>query len=172
MTRKPARCQGNMISIVAALDERRGIGKNNDLLFKIPQDFARMKALTNGHPIIMGSRTFKSIGRILPNRTNIIITRDKNFRLDGAVVVHSLDEAIEVAKRSPGSEEIIIFGGGQVFKEAIARDLVDVLHLTIVKGDYGADVFFPEYKDKFTKVLSEQKGKSGDYEYKFIDLAR
>lgn len=166
-----------MISIVAAIDEKRGIGKNNDLLFRIPEDFQRMKALTTGHPIIMGSKTLKSIGRILPNRTNIIVTRDPKLEyytsgVEQPVIVHSLEEAIERAKQSPGSDEIIIFGGGQIFKQALEKNLVDVLHLTIIKGDFGADVFFPKYEVKFAKKLFEQSGKSGDFEYTFLDLGR
>jgi dihydrofolate reductase len=166
-----------MISIVAALDSRRGIGKNNDLLFKIPQDFERMKSLTDGHPIIMGRRTFESIGRVLPNRYNIVITRDPDFEFPGlsgdrGMIVNSLENAIAEAKKAPGSEEIIIFGGGQIFSEAVEKNLVDVLHLTVVDGDYGADTFFPEYETKFTKILHEEEGKSGEYHFKFLDLSK
>lgn len=162
-----------MISIVAAIDEKRGLGKNNDLLFKIPQDFERMKRLTMGHPIIMGRKTFESIGRVLPGRTNIVVSRRTNelIHSEDLVFATSLEEAIEIAKKSPGSSEIIIFGGGQIFKEALERDLVDVLHLTVVEGDYGADTFFPDYS-KFTKVISEQKGNSGDFIYTFLDLGK
>ena len=160
-----------MISIVVAIDEKRGIGKNNDLLFKIPEDFQRMKTLTKGHPIIMGRKTYESIGRVLPGRTNIIITSNPDFEVEGAVIVSSLEMAIEAAKDSPGSEEIIIFGGGQIFKEALEKGLVDVLHLTVVKGDYNADTFFPEYGE-FTKVLFEEDGEDGEYKFKFLDLGK
>nr|AIA18298.1 Dihydrofolate reductase [uncultured bacterium] len=165
-----------MISIVAAMDTKRGIGKNNDLLFKIPEDFVRMKKLTEGHPIIMGRRTFESIGRILPNRYNIVITRDPDFEFPGlsgdrGTIVGSLEEAVTAAKRAPGSEEIIIFGGGQIFTEAVEKGLVDILHLTIVDGDFGADTFFPDYS-QFTKILDEESGQSGEYHYRFVDLAK
>ena len=169
-----------MISIVAAIDSKRGLGKNNDLLFRIPQDFARMKKITMGHPIIMGRKTFESIGRVLPNRTNIIITQNSNFKIQDlasqgdalrSYVVNSLEKAIEIAKKSPGSDEIIIFGGGQIFKEAMEKEIVDVLHLTVVKGDYGADTFFPDYSE-FDKVISEESGESGEYKYKFLDLGK
>ena len=177
-----------MISIVAAIDSKRGLGKNNDLLFRIPQDFARMKKITMGHPIIMGRKTFESIGRVLPNRTNIIVTRDLGFSIRQtqdkkiqdlasqgdalrSYVVNSLEKAIEIAKKSPGSDEIIIFGGGQIFKEAMEKEIVDVLHLTVVKGDYGADTFFPDYSE-FDKVISEESGESGEYKYKFLDLGK
>jgi dihydrofolate reductase len=165
----------NMISIVASIDEKRGVGKNGDLLFKFPQDTKRAKDLTMGHPVIMGRRTYDSIPekfRPLPGRTNIVVTRNKQQEIRGAIVVGSLEEAIEKAKENPGAEEIIVFGGGQIWKEAFEKDLVDVLHLTLVKGDYGADTFFPEYESKFTKVLSKEEGASGSFEYTFLDLSR
>lgn len=158
------------------MDSKRGIGKNNDLLFKIPEDFSRMKSRTNGHPIIMGRKTFESIGRVLPGRYNIVITRDPDFEFpelsgDRGTIVKSLEAAIIAAKRAPGSEEIIVFGGGQIFKEAMEKNLVDVLHLTVVDGDFGADTFFPDYPE-FTKVLHEEEGQSGEYHYKFLDLGK
>src|SRR6478752_4215957 len=134
------------VSIIVAIDEKRGIGKDNDILFKIPEDFKRMKELTTGHPIIMGRKTFESIGRLLPNRTNIIVTRDKGFKVDGAVVANSLEESLEKAKSVSGADEIFIFGGGQIFKDALEKSLVDRLYLTLVKGDYGADTFFSDYE--------------------------
>ena len=186
------------------MDEKRGIGKNNDLLFRIPEDFKRMKALTSGHPIIMGRKTFESIGRPLPNRTNIIVTRDTSYKKEGTIVVHSLKEAIKKSafychpelgsgSRSSRTEmpksvrqaqdpeciegrvrhdkrcEVFIFGGGQIFAEALP--LVDKLYLTIVDGNFDADTFFPDYPE-FKKVVFEQKGNSGDYIYRFIDLER
>ena len=157
-----------MISIVAAIDDKRGIGKNNDLLFKIPGDMKHFKDLTMGRPVIMGRKTFESIGRILPYRTNIIVSRDPNYKVEEALVVSSLEDALEKAKMCAGSHEgTCIIGGGQIFKEAIEKDLVDVLHLTIVKGDYGADTFFPEYETKFPKIASEESHEEGGYSYAF-----
>lgn len=159
------------ISIIAAIDDKNGVGKNNDLLFKIPEDFKRMKELTTGHPIVMGRKTFESIGRVLPNRTNIIITRDLDYKVEGAVVVHSLDEGLEIAKKSEGSDEIFVFGGGEIWKQAIEKGLVDRLYLTIVEGDYGADRFFPDYKE-FTKIISEEDKESDGFKYKFLTLKK
>ena len=177
-----------IVSIVAAMDSKRGIGKNNDLLFRIPEDFARMKKLTMGHPIIMGRRTFESIDRVLPGRTNIIITRDLGFMINDlrngdARIARSLEEAIEIAKKSPGSDEIIIFGGGQIFKEAIEKGLVDRLYLTIVeahldsppdsparRGDFGADTFFPDYWA--FKIVSKEDKSDKNYKYSFLTLKR
>src|SRR5437868_194515 len=88
------------ISLIAAISDNRALGKNNDLIFKITEDLKRFKEITSGHTIIMGRKTFESIGRVLPNRVNIIVTRDKNFKIEGAMVVGSLEEALEDAGKS------------------------------------------------------------------------
>lgn len=157
------------VSIVAAIDEKRGLGKNNDLLFRIPEDLKRFRELTNGRPIIMGRKTFESIGRVLPNRTNIIITRDKNFKAAGTIIVHSLEEALRQAQGKPGDEEVFVIGGGQIFAQALP--LVQKLYLTLVEGDYGADTFFPDYSE-FKKVVFEQSKKSERCKYRFLELER
>ena len=167
-----------IVSIVAAMDSKRGIGKNNDLLFRIPEDFDRMKKLTLGHPIIMGRRTFESIGRVLLGRTNIIITRDKlfdprKFCSSGncdVLTAGSLEEALRQAQGKPGSDEIIIFGGGQIFKEAIEKGLVERLYLTVVEGDYDADTFFPDYRA--FKIVSKEDKSDQNYKYSFLTLKR
>jgi dihydrofolate reductase len=159
------------VSIIVAIDEKRGIGKNNDLLFKIPEDFKRMKILTSGHAIIMGRKTFESIGRVLPNRTNIIVTRDPDFNIAGATMSFSLEDALVKAKSTPGAEEIFIFGGGQIFKEALEKGLVDRLYLTIVKGDYAADTFFPDYS-QFSKIVEKEDHESDGYQYSFVTLEK
>lgn len=156
------------ISAIVAMDEKKGIGKDNHLLFKIPEDFKRMKNLTFGHPIIMGRKTFESIGRVLDGRTNIIITRDLSYEVPGAVVVRSLEEAVKLAKEKD-QREIFIFGGGQVFQEAMP--MIDRLYLTIAQGDFGADTFFPDYS-AFKKVLYEKDAEFDILKYKFLDLER
>ncbi len=170
-----------MISIIVAIDSKNGIGKNNDLLFKIPEDYQRMKKIIFGHPLVMGRRTFESIGRVLPENTSIIITQNRDYKFPDfvktaeekqkCIVVHSLEKGIEKAKTADGSDEIIVFGGGQIFKEALAKNLVDRLYLTIVEGNFGADTFFPDYSE-FKKVIFEEEYQSGGYKYKFIDLEK
>lgn len=160
------------ISIIAAMDEKRGIGKDNELLFKIPEDFKRMKELSMGHPIIMGRKTYESIGRPLPGRTNIVITHNLSLAgslLASVVVAESLDEALDVAKKSPGSNEIFIFGGGEIFRQVI--DKVNRLYLTLVEGDFRADTFFPDYSE-FKSVIYEKLGEYDGLKYKFVDLER
>ena len=154
------------ISIIAAVDERRGIGKNNQLLWHIPQDLKRFKALTLNHPIIMGRTTFQSIGRPLASRTNIIVTRDKNFRADGCIIAHSLEEAIALAKEKD-NKEIFIIGGGQIYEQGIK--FADKLYLTLVKGTFDADTFFPDYS-KFKKVVYKKEYTYASYSFTFVDL--
>src|SRR5260370_18106195 len=111
------------ISLIVAMDEKRGIGKNNQLMWHIPGELPRFKQINMGQCILMGRKTYASIGRILPGRTNIIITRDTSFQVAGAVIVHSLDEALEIAKKED-KETIFIIGGGQIFKEALEKEIV------------------------------------------------
>jgi len=155
------------ISMIAAIaSENRALGKNNRLIYHIPEDLKRFKEITLGHPIIMGRKTFESIGQPLPNRTNIIITRDLEYFVEGAVIVHSLEEALRQAQ---GDDEIFIIGGGQIYQEAIKT--ADKLYLTIVEGNPQADTFFPDYSD-FKKVTFEEAHELDGLKYKFLGLER
>lgn len=156
------------ISIIAAISENRAIGKDNKLLWQIPGDLPRFKKLTIAHPIIMGRKTFESIGRPLPNRTNIVLTLDSSYQAPGVVVVHSMDEALKAAKRVE-KEEIFFVGGGQIYAQAIK--FADKLYLTLVEGEYDADTFFPDYS-QFQKVVYEEKSESEGLKYKFLELER
>lgn len=160
------------ISIVVAIGENRAIGKGNKLLWDIPEDRNRFRDITRGHPVIMGRKTFESIlsyiGKPLPKRTNIIITRDPNYIYEGCIVVHSLEEALKIAKEKD-SEEIFIGGGGQIYEQAMPY--VTNLYLTIVKDSPEADAFFPDYSD-FKKVLKKEEHESNGYQYTWIDLEK
>ena len=156
------------ISIIAAIDDKRGIGKNNRLLWNIPEDLQRFKKITTGHPVIMGRKTYESIGRPLPQRANIIVTGNQDYKADGCLVAHSLEEAIDLAK-AKDDQEIFIIGGGQLYHEGIKW--ADKLYLTLVRGDHGADTFFPEYPE-FTKLIYSQKKASADCQYTFIELGK
>ncbi|MDZ4229498.1 MAG: dihydrofolate reductase, partial [Patescibacteria group bacterium] len=109
----------------------------------------------------------------LPGRTNIIITRDQNYSYStpGCNVVHSLAEAIELAK-TKDQNEIFIIGGGDIFKQALEQNLVDKLYLTKVAGDFNAEIFFPEYQQIFTKVVSSKQGNEGNYQLEFLELEK
>lgn len=157
------------ISAIAIISRNRGLGFENHLLFHIPGELPRLKQITMGHPIVMGRKTFESIGKPLPGRTNIIITRDKSFSVDGVLVVYSLQEAIDVAKTQEGSDEIFILGGGQIFTEAMP--LIDRLYLTVVDHEVPADTFFPDYSE-FGKVIEKIEKTDWEYPYRFLTLEK
>lgn len=160
------------ISIVVAVGRNnRAIGKIGALLWRIPDDLRRFKALTTGHSIIMGRKTFDSIGKALPNRTNIVITRNTDFKPEGVVVASSLEEAIQKA-RAVEKKEIFIIGGGEIYKQALP--LADKLYLTIVESDAEGDVFFPDWRADFTrKTFREARIDSKtDLHYAWVDLER
>src|SRR3989344_8571978 len=178
------------ISLIAAISENRAIGNENKLLWNIPEDLQRFVKLTTGHPVIMGRRTFESIGHPLVNRMNIIVTRNQNYRASGCTVAHSLEEAIDIAKkekfppakagsnaktstlrvqREASENEIFIIGGGQIYEQAMKY--ANKLYLTVVKGNFKANTYFPDYSE-FTKVISQEEKHSGDYIYTFLDLER
>ncbi len=130
-----------MITLIAAIAKNNALGKNNDLIWHLPADLKRFKQRTSGYTIIMGRNTFESIGKPLPNRTTIIITRNKNYTQEGCKVVHSLEEAIEITK---DNNEVYLIGGAQIYKEALEKNLADCLDITHVHQEFEADVFFPE----------------------------
>lgn len=135
------------LALIAAVADNNCIGIGNKLPWYLPEDLKYFKAVTSGKAVIMGRTTFDSLGRPLPNRTNIVITRNPAFTApEGVRVVHSLDEAIALAESVAfidGSEEIIIMGGGQIYAEALPR--VDRMYLTEVKKSVAGDAFFPEW---------------------------
>jgi len=156
------------LSIFVAVDEKRAIGKDNKLLWHIPEDLKRFKELTTGHAVIMGENTYHSIGKPLPNRTNIVMTLDKNLELPGCLVVHSMEEALSVAKEHE-SEEIIIMGGASIYKQFLP--ITDRLYLTLVKGEHEADTFFPDYSE-FSEVVGKEDRNDGENQYTFYILER
>lgn len=159
------------ISIVVALGKNtRAIGKGPDLLWRISDDLKRFKSLTTGHPIIMGRKTFQSIGRALPNRTNIIVTRNDSFEAENCIVAHSIEDGLEEARKIEPTE-IFVIGGGEIYTQALP--IVNTLYLTLVDSDIDGDIFFPEYpeftKETFREVrIDEKTGLS----YAWVDLTR
>ena len=159
------------VSIIAALGKYdNALGKNGDLVWRLSGDLKRFKSLTMGHPIIMGRKTHESIGKVLPGRTNIIVTRNPQYRAEGGLIVSSLDEAIEKAKEE-NNQEIFIIGGGEIFKQALP--VTDKLYLTLIDAHTeGADVFFPSYKEEFTRKTFEEEGEEKGVHYTWVDLER
>ncbi len=155
------------ISIIVAADKNRGIGKTDlgvgRLLWSIPDDLKRFKELTMGHPVIMGRKTFESVLSYLkkpfPGRTSIVITHDPDYKHEGVVITNSITDALKKAKNSPGSDEIFITGGGQIYEQALP--FTDRIYLTLVEGEYDADTFFPDYS-QFKKVLNKKEMQTTD----------
>jgi len=157
-----------IISIIAAVAENRAIGKNNRLLWNIPEDLKHFKKITSNHPVIMGQKTFESLHRPLPYRTNIVLSQDKNYHHRGIKVAHSIDKAVDIATEVD-KNELFFIGGGMVYKQAI--EFADKLYLTEVEGKFDADIFFPDYSD--FKIIKKSKWhRSGKYKYRFLELIR
>ncbi len=132
-----------VLSIIAALGLRtRAIGRDNALLWHVPGDLPRFKALTVGHPIIMGSKTFESIGHPLPDRTNLVLTTDPAWSHQGVVACSTLEDALMNA-RATGTDEVFVIGGGTVYAQTI--NIADRLYLTLIDDDTEGDVYFPDY---------------------------
>ncbi|MBI3495317.1 dihydrofolate reductase [Candidatus Berkelbacteria bacterium] len=157
-----------IISIISAVDRKRGIGKNNKLLWDIPEDLQRFRTITSGHPIIMGRKTFESIGRPLPKRTNIVVMHRGETVPEGVIACYSMQEAIAEAKKHD-TQEIFIIGGGQIY--ALGLQYADKLYLTVVDGEFEADTYFPDYS-AFGKVVSQVKSHDDHHNYTFYELTK
>ena len=152
-----------MITMIAAAGENNELGKDNDLVWHLPDDFKRFKQLTTGHYIIMGRKTFESFPKPLPNRTHVVITRNEGYKKEGAVVVHSIDAAL--LKASSDTQPFII-GGGEIYKMGIS--VADKIELTRVHGTFDADTYFPELdKEKWELITEVQHEKDDRHNYAF-----
>jgi dihydrofolate reductase len=159
-----------MLTIIAAIANNNALGKDNDLIWHLPADLIRFKKTTTDHHIIMGRNTFESIGKPLPNRTTVIISRNKDYKVLGCVVVNSLKEALNIAKND---ESPFIIGGGQVYKEAI--ELADRLDITEVHYNFDADVYFPEIDPNIWRETSRiyfEADEKNKYAYSFVSYIR
>ena len=156
--------------MIVAVGKNREIGKKNELLWHISKELKRFKEITYGHPIIMGRKTYESIGKPLPGRTSIVVSRQTSLNLPKEVlVVSSLDKAIEVAKTQKGSEEIFIIGGESIFKQALP--IAEKLYLTVVEAEFPeADAFFPDYSRFRNKRLVKQ-GQDDKFRFNFYECA-
>jgi dihydrofolate reductase len=139
------------LSLIVAVARNGVIGKDNRLPWHIPEDLKRFRALTMGHHIIMGRRTWESIGRPLPGRTSIVVTRDRNYSAPGAKVVHSLADAVAACA---GDDEAFVIGGAEIYREALPQ--AERIYLTEVLADYPGDVWFPPLGTEWREVCREQ----------------
>ena len=160
-----------MITIIAAFAENNALGKDNDLIWHLPADLKRFKKVTSGHHILMGRNTFESIGKPLPNRTSIIITRNKNYFKDGCLVANSIEDAIDLV----AEDEAFIIGGAQIYKQALESNLVDKLDVTIVHKEFEADVYFPEIDLNIWEEVSREDFKADEknkFDYSFVSYKK
>jgi len=155
-----------MTTIVVAMGLKNEIGADNKLLWHLPTDLKNFKELTSNHPIIMGRKTYESIGKALPNRTNIVVSRKKDWFQEGILIVGSIKEAIKFAKKI--DEEIFIIGGGNIYEQTL--EVTDKLEVTQVKAELEADVFFPKIDEKIwqkTNEICHEKDDKNQYDFCF-----
>jgi len=158
------------ISLIVALARNRVIGRDNQLPWRLSADLQHFKGLTMGKPIVMGRKTYESIGRPLPGRTNIVVTRDSSFSAAGCRVVHSIDEALVAAG---GADEVMIMGGENLYSQLLPR--ADRLYLTEVQADVSGDAWFPEFDQTQWQELereSHRADEKNEFDYDFVVLTR
>lgn len=156
-----------MISLLVAMDKNQLIGKDNDLPWRLPADLAYFKRVTMGHPIIMGRKTYDSIGRPLPGRENIIVTRDTSYEAEGCKVIHSIEEIVKMNEQT--DQELFVIGGAEIFKEILPYS--DRLYITEINEEFEGDTYFPAFDKSKWEVISEEKGikdEKNPYDYKFL----
>ncbi|KAB2338185.1 dihydrofolate reductase [Cytobacillus depressus] len=155
-----------MISLIWAMDDNRVIGKDNQLPWHLPEDLKFFKRTTMGHPIAMGRKTFDSIGKPLPGRENIVVTRNHEFSHEGVTVLHSVDELIAYSKKK--GEEVFVIGGAEIFK--LITTAADRLYLTRIHAEFDGDTFFPALNMAEWELKSKEKGikdEKNPYDYEF-----
>ena len=160
-----------MINLIVAKASNNVIGAKNDLIWHLPNDLKHFKNLTSGHPIIMGRKTFESLGRPLPNRTNIVVTRDKDWQAENIEKEFSLEKAIESAKKI--NEDIYIIGGGNIYKQAM--EFADVLYITEVHHEFEGDTYFPEIDEEIWEEVDREnfmKDEKHPYAYSYVTYKR
>jgi dihydrofolate reductase len=157
------------LSLIAAMSTNRVIGLNNRLPWRLSADLKRFKNLTMGHSLLMGRKTYESIGRPLPGRTIVVLTRQKDFAPPGVLVAHTLDQALKMA---PG-DEIFIAGGAEIYQQTLP--LADRLYLTIVEGEFAGDAHFPPFDESDWRLLSEEHHEpteTSPYSHRFLVYER
>ncbi|WNF36376.1 dihydrofolate reductase [Bacillaceae bacterium IKA-2] len=152
-----------MISLIVAMAENNVIGFENKMPWHLPADLAHFKKTTTGHTIVMGRKTFQSIGRPLPNRTNLILTRDLSFRAEGCLVIHDIKEVLEKAKK----EDLFVIGGAEIYQQFLPY--AEKIYSTQILESFHGDTFFPQLTEEWKMVATEkyEKDKKNHYKYEF-----
>lgn len=157
-----------MISLMVAHDPNHVIGKDNQLPWHIPEDLAYFKKHTVGKGIVMGRNTYESIGRPLPKRRNIVVTRNEGLKIEGVDIVHSIDDAVKLAKEV--HEEVMIIGGEQIFRTILPH--ADRLYITLIHQEFEGDTYFPEYGDGWVKTSESERMESGGVPFSYLIFER
>jgi dihydrofolate reductase len=160
-----------MISLIWAMDENRVIGLHNELPWRLPEDLKFFKSVTMGHPIAMGRKTYESIGKPLPGRENIVITRDEAFRPEGCVIMNSIEELLEYTAQK--DDEVFVIGGAEIFKEVLPK--ADRLYLTMIHEQFEGDTYFPVFDIDKWQLETREKGlkdNKNPYDYEFLIYKR
>ena len=167
------------LSVLAAMARNRVIGHNNAIPWRLPHDLKHFKELTMGHPLIMGRKTYESIGRLLPGRTSIIITRQPDYEVPGALVVRSIGEALSICSQTKSEEaehlvpvnECFVIGGADIFQQMLP--LCDRLYMTEIQKDFEGDAYFPEFdRNDWREISREEHADDDGLEYHFVTLDR
>ena len=161
------------LSLLAALSTNNVIGRDNEIPWRLSTDLKRLKAMTMGHHVIMGRKTYESVGRPLPGRTNIVITRREGYAPEGVTVVHSLEEAVRIAMQN-GDDEAFILGGAEIYAQAMHR--ADRMYLTRVHAEVEGDTWFPEFDDVSEWQLTDAEhfdaDEKNEYPFSFLTYER
>ncbi len=156
-----------MIKIIAAMSKNRVIGRSNSLIWKLSADLKRFKKITTGSTVVMGRKTYESIGRPLPDRRNIIITKDTEYKADGCEIAKSVEDALALSENN-----CFVIGGGEIYKQTM--NLADKIYLTMVYEEFDGDAYFPEIGKEWVKITREDfdMDEKNEYKYSFIEYER
>jgi dihydrofolate reductase len=152
-----------MITLIAACSSNRVIGKDNSLIWHLPDDLKRFKQITTNQVVIMGRKTFQAIGRPLPKRTNVILTRDRSFKAEGCFVYNNIEDVLSLF------HDYIVIGGSDIYRQFIG--IADIIELTLLDKEFDGDSFFPEISSSFVETNRETKN-NGEFDYHFITYKR
>jgi dihydrofolate reductase len=159
------------LTLIAAVARNGVIGADNALPWRLPEDLKRFKALTMGHPMIMGRKTFASLGRVLPGRSHIVVSRERRSAGDGCLMAGSIEEALACSARCPGAEEVFVIGGEQIFR--LALPLADCLQLTELHEEFAGDAVFPGFdRSEWRESAREAHGAGGPLAFDFVTYIR
>ncbi len=160
------------ISVIAAAGENGAIGAGGKIPWDLPADLKHFREITAGHPVVMGRKTFESIGRPLPKRTNIVVTTDADYRAEGCAVAHSLEEAFRLAEGAPGADECFVIGGAQIY--TLALPAAQKIYLTKVHGTFDGDAFFPKLDEKEWQLVDtkpHKKDEKNPFDYDYLTFS-